>query len=83
MLCGATISMLLYFYRWKLHNFFFQYERGYERLTGMDYSEQAIELAKSIAKDKQHKITYKVSIFLVNFTLVSIFTLFPNWAFLI
>lgn len=34
---------------------------GYEQLTGVDYSANAVELAKNIAQDNQLNITYKVA----------------------
>ncbi|KAH8325033.1 hypothetical protein KR074_002446 [Drosophila pseudoananassae] len=34
---------------------------GYEQLTGVDYSANAVELAKNIAQDNELKITYKVA----------------------
>lgn len=36
------------------------YREGYKNLTGVDYSENAIELAKQIAIDQDMKITYEV-----------------------
>lgn len=36
------------------------YREGYKNLTGVDYSENAIELAKQIAADQDMQITYKV-----------------------
>lgn len=34
---------------------------GYKNLTGVDYSEKGIELARKIAEDQKHDIIYKVS----------------------
>jgi EEF1A lysine methyltransferase 2 len=34
---------------------------GYKNLTGVDYSEKAVELAQKIAKDQQHEVTFKVA----------------------
>lgn len=36
------------------------YREGYKNLTGVDYSENAIALAKQIAADQNMEITYKV-----------------------
>lgn len=36
------------------------YREGYKNLTGVDYSENAIELAKQIAADQNMEITYNV-----------------------
>lgn len=39
---------------------FLQHKEGFENLTGVDYSEKAIQLAKSVAEEEDINIVYEV-----------------------
>ena len=41
----------------------FQAHHGYTNLTGVDYSQSAVDLASSVAAEEQVKIKYLVSVF--------------------
>lgn len=40
--------------------FFFQAQHGYTNLVGVDYSEEAVQLASAIAAEEQVNIKYQV-----------------------
>ena len=40
--------------------FILQHEQGFKKLSGVDYSQAAIELAQNVAKEKEVEITYQV-----------------------